>query len=127
MNERLRALLAQLKALWVKWSATQKAILFAVLGAAVLAVVLISAFSAAPSMVPLIGTPVKEENDRARIIGVLDQEGVKYKAGPDNMIYVEDEKTARRVRTIFFREDLIPARTDPWAIFDVERWPLTDL
>jgi flagellar M-ring protein FliF len=126
MNERLRALLAQLKALWVKWSATQKAILFAVLGAAVLAVVLISLFSAAPSMVPLIGTPVKEENDRARIIGVLDQEGVKYKAGPDDMIYVEDEKTARRIRTILFREDLIPARTDPWAIFDVERWTLTD-
>ncbi len=43
MNERLRALLAQLKALWGKWSATQKIILFAVIGAAVLAVVLISA------------------------------------------------------------------------------------
>ena len=27
MNERLRALLAQLKSLWGKWSATQKAIL----------------------------------------------------------------------------------------------------
>jgi flagellar M-ring protein FliF len=126
MNERLRALLAQLKTLWGKWSATQKIILFSVLGAAVLAVALIALFSSAPSMVPLIGTPVKEENDRARIIGVLDQEGVKYKAGPDNMIYVEDEKTARRIRTILFREDLIPARTDPWAIFDVERWTLTD-
>ncbi len=42
---------------------------------------------------------MKEENDRARIIGVLDEVGVKYKAGPDNMFYVEDEKTARRVRT----------------------------
>jgi flagellar M-ring protein FliF len=97
-----------------------------VLGVAVLAVVLIGVFSAAPSMVPLIGTPVKEENDRARILGVLDQEGVKYKTGPDNMIYVEDQKTARRIRTILFREDLIPPRTDPWAIFDVERWTLTD-
>jgi flagellar M-ring protein FliF len=126
MNERLRALVAQLKALWGKWSVTQKAILFSVLGAAVLAVVLIALFSAAPSMVPLIGSPVKEENDRARIIGVLDQEGVKYKVGQDNTIYVENEKTARRIRTILFREDLIPPRTDPWAIFDVERWTLTD-
>jgi len=126
MNERLRALLAQLGTLWGKWSVTQKAILFSVLGVTVLAVVLIGVFSAAPSMVPLIGTPVKEENDRARILGVLDQEGVKYKTGPDNMIYVEDQKTARRIRTILFREDLIPARTDPWAIFDVERWTLTD-
>jgi flagellar M-ring protein FliF len=126
MNERLRALVAQLKALWGKWSVTQKAILFSVLGAAVLAVVLIALFSAAPSMVPLIGSPVKEDNDRARIIGVLDQEGVKYKVGQDNTIYVENEKTARRIRTILFREDLIPPRTDPWAIFDVERWTLTD-
>jgi flagellar M-ring protein FliF len=126
MNERLKALVAQLKTLWGKWSVTQKAILFSVLGAAVLAVVLIALFSSAPSMVPLIGAPVKEEADRARIIGVLDQEGVKYKAGPDNMIYVEDAQTARRIRTILFREDLIPARTDPWAIFDVERWTLTD-
>ncbi len=126
MNERLRALLAQIGTLWGKWSVTQKAILFSVLGVAVLAVLLIGVFSAAPSMVPLIGTPVKEENDRARIVGVLDQEGVKYKSGPDNMIYVEDQKTARRIRTILFREDLIPARTDPWAIFDVERWTLTD-
>jgi len=126
MNERLRALLAQIGTLWGKWSVTQKAILFSVLGVAVLAVVLIGVFSAAPCMVPLIGTPVKEENDRARIVGVLDQEGVKYKSGPDNMIYVEDQKTARRIRTILFREDLIPARTDPWAIFDVERWTLTD-
>ena len=126
MNERLRALLAQIKTLWGKWSVTQKTILFSVLGVAVLAVVLISLFSAAPSMVPLIGSPVKDENDRAQIIAVLDQEGVRYKVGADNMIFVEDAKTARRVRTILFREDLIPARTDPWAIFDVERWTLTD-
>jgi len=126
MNEWLRQFLAQIKTLWGKWSVTQKIILFAVLGAAVLAVVLIAVFSAAPSMVPLIGAPVKDDNDRARIVSVLDEEGVKYKVGADNMIYVEDAKTARRIRTILFREDLIPPRTDPWAIFDVERWTLTD-
>jgi flagellar M-ring protein FliF len=27
---------------------------------------------------------------------------------------------------ILIREDLIPPKTDPWAIFDVERWTLTD-
>ena len=42
------------------------------------------------------------------------------------MIYVEDEPTARRIRAILIREDLIPPKTDPWAIFDVERWTLTD-
>jgi flagellar M-ring protein FliF len=126
MNEWLRQLLAQIKTLWGKWSATQKIILFSVLGVAVLAVILIALFSAAPSMVPLIGAPVKDENDRARIVSVLDEEGVKYKVGADNMIYVQDAKTARRIRIILFREDLIPPKTDPWAIFDVERWTLTD-
>ncbi len=126
MNEWLRQLLAQIKTLWGKWSATQKIILFSVLGVAVLAVILIALFSAAPSMVPLIGAPVKDDNDRARIVSVLDAEGVKYKVGADNMIYVQDAKTARRIRTILFREDLIPPKTDPWAIFDVERWTITD-
>jgi flagellar M-ring protein FliF len=126
MNEWLRQLLAQIKTLWGKWSVTQKIILFSVLGVAVLAVVLIALFSAAPSMVPLIGAPVKDDNNRARIVSVLDAEGVKYKVGADNMIYVSDAKTARRIRTILFREDLIPPKTDPWAIFDVERWTITD-
>jgi flagellar M-ring protein FliF len=126
MNERLRALLAQIKTLWGKWSATQKAILFSVLGVAVLAVVLISLFSAAPSMIPLIGVPIKDQGARDRIVTVLDTEGVKYKLTQDNMIYVENEKTARRIRAILFREDLIPPQVDPWAIFDVERWTTTD-
>ena len=40
-DQTLRALLAQLKTLWDKWSVTQKAILFSVLGAAVRAVVVV--------------------------------------------------------------------------------------
>ena len=126
MNEWLKQLLNQIKTLWGKWSLTQKAILFSIVGVAVLAVILIAVFSSAPAMVSLIGIPISDENNLARIVTVLDEEGVVYKVTPENMIEVEDEATARRIRAILIREDLIPPRTDPWAIFDVERWTLTD-
>ena len=126
MNEWLRQLLNQIKTLWGKWSPTQKIILFSMVGVAFLAVILIAVFSSAPAMVPLIGTQITDENNLARIVTVLDEEGVTYKVSPENMIYVEDELTARRIRAILIREDLIPPKTDPWAIFDVERWTLTD-
>ncbi len=126
MNEWLRQFLNQIKTLWGKWSLTQKIILFSIVGVAVLAIILIAVFSSAPTMVPLIGTRITDENNLARIVTVLDEEGVTYKVSPENMIYVEDEPTARRIRAILIREDLIPPKTDPWAIFDVERWTLTD-
>jgi len=126
MNEWLRQLINQIKTLWGKWSLTQKVILFSIVGVAVLAIILIAVFSSAPTMVTLIGTPITDENNLARIVTVLDEEGVPYTVSPENMIYVEDQTTARRIRAILIREDLIPPRTDPWAIFDVERWTLTD-
>ncbi len=126
MNEWLRQLINQIKTLWGKWSLTQKIILFSIVGVAVLAVILIAVFSSAPTMVTLIGTPITDENNLARIVTVLDEEGVAYKVSPENIITVEDEATARRIRAILIREDLIPPKTDPWAIFDVERWTLTD-
>ena len=126
MNEWLRQLINQIKTLWGKWSLTQKIILFSIVGVAVLAIILIAVFSSAPTMVTLIGTPITDENNLARIVTVLDEEGVAYKVSPENIITVEDEATARRIRAILIREDLIPPKTDPWAIFDVERWTLTD-
>ena len=39
---------------------------------------------------------------------------------------IPDERTAQRMRAILTREDLIPTGTDPWELFDIERWTLTD-
>lgn len=126
MNEFFKRLLDQIKGLWAKWNTTQKIILFSILGAAILAVVLLIAFSAAPSMTPVIATPVTDENARLKIAGKLEELNVKYEVRSDNIFYVSDEKTARRVRMILSEEDLIPMGTDPWAIFDMERWTTTD-
>jgi flagellar M-ring protein FliF len=126
MNEWLKRILEQAKALWAKWNLTQKIIFFSVIGAAILAVILLFVFSAAPGMMPVISTPIKDEDARMKISAKLEELGVRYDLRADNIFYVPDEKTARRVRMVLNENDLIPAGTDPWAIFDVEKWTTTD-
>ncbi|MFP4362314.1 MAG: flagellar basal-body MS-ring/collar protein FliF [Spirochaetia bacterium] len=124
--EWLKKFFEQIKTLWGKWTAVQKVILFVVIGGVVLALVLIVTFSASPSKVALIGVPITDEETFSRIVTRLDEEGINYTVTADQSIMVNDEQTARQARAILIREDLIPSETDPWAIFDVERWTLTD-
>ncbi len=51
-------------------------------------------------MVPLISNPVTDTDARLQIAAKLDELGIKYQLRPDNVFYVADEKTARRVRMI---------------------------
>lgn len=125
MNEWLKRLLDQAKGLWKRWNTTQKIILFAVLGAGLLAVVLIAVLSAQPALSPLIPTPVTDEETRLKIIAKLDELGVDYQLRADNMFYVADAATARRAKMLLIQDDLYP-QADPWAIFDMERWTITD-
>ena len=126
MNEWFKKTLTQIKTLWGKWTPIQKGILAAVVVAAVVITVLLASWSAKPSLVPLIDTPVTDETLRERIILRLNQENVKTSVSQSGLISVNDEQTARRMRAILLREDLIPQNTDPWALFDVERWTRTD-
>ncbi len=126
MNDWLKRLMEQARGLWARWNTTQKIILFSVIGAGILVIVLIAAFSAAPAMVPLISQPITDENARIRIANKLDEMGIRYQLRADNVFYVADEKTAYRVHDILFEENLVPTGTDPWALFDMERWTTTD-
>ena len=126
MNEWWKRTREQLRGLWTRWSRTQKIILFSIIGAGILALVLLFSFSATPAMVPLISSPVKDADARLQIAAKLDELQVKYQLRPDNVFYVADEQTARRVRVVLNQENLIPKGTDPWALFDMERWTTTD-
>jgi flagellar M-ring protein FliF len=127
MNEWFKKLLDQLKTLWSKWTMLQKIILFGTIGVVIIAIVLLVAFSSAPSMVPLFGAPIKDEELRTRITTKLDEEiPGKYQIRSDNLIMVSNQKDAKRMRALLAREDLIPKEADPWQIFDIERWTLTD-
>lgn len=126
MNEWLKKVVASLKGLWSKWSLVQKIILFAVIVAVVVAFIVMMTFSAQPSAVPLFSVPITDEAARDKIIYRLDEENVSSNVNAAGLITVKDEATARRMRSILVREDLVPSNVDPWNLFDVKRWTTTD-
>jgi flagellar M-ring protein FliF len=124
--EWLRKLVEQVKNLWGKWKPVQKAIFISVVGVVVLGIILLIAFSAQPSRVALFSRPIADPEDLDRIGLRLDEEGFDYTVTSDARILMEDRSAARRARSILVREDLVPPETDPWQLFDVERWTQTD-
>jgi flagellar M-ring protein FliF len=126
MNEWLKGQIDRIKSVWGQWKLPQKLIFFGIIGVAVAATVMLVLFSASPAQVPLLSQPVTDEQQLNDIATRLDQENVNYTITPNNVIMLDDERTAQRLRAILTREDLIPAGTDPWELFDVERWTITD-
>jgi flagellar M-ring protein FliF len=126
MNEWFKKLFGQIAGLWGKWPLVQKIIFLGVCAAAVVGLIALFSVSSAPTMVPVIDAPIADENARNRIITRINEENIKTSVSPAGVIMVPDENTARRIRSILIREDLIPSGTDPWAIFDRERWTITD-
>ena len=124
--EWFRKLIAQIGAYWGKWSMLQRIILMGIVVAVAAGIGALVSVSSSPSMVPVIDAPIRDETDRDRIVMRLNQEGVKVTISPAGIIQVEDKITAQRMRGILIREDLIPQGTDPWALFDRERWTITD-
>ncbi|MDR2537732.1 MAG: flagellar M-ring protein FliF [Treponema sp.] len=127
MGEWFRKVLEQIKNLWGKWSLLQKLILLGICVAAIAGVVVLFSVSASPTMVPVIDTPIVDLDMRDRMVTRINAEGVRASISPAGVVMVGDEETARRMRAILIREDLVPNGTDPWAIFDVTRWTITDM
>jgi len=127
MNEFFKKLMTKAAVLWEGWSLQQKIIL-AVVGIIVIAVVFaLFRVSSTPVMVSVIDAPIRDEAVRERIELRIAQEGVKVSVSPNGIVQVPDEPTARRMRAILIREDLIPSGIDPWQVFDRERWTITDM
>jgi flagellar M-ring protein FliF len=126
MNELFKKIIGQITGLWGKWTWMQRGILIGITVAVIAGFVALVTVSSAPTMVPVIDVPIKDENDRNRVITRINEEGVKTTLNASGVIMVEDAKTAQRMRAILIREDMIPAGTDPWAIFDRDRWTITD-
>ncbi len=126
MNEWIKKVLGQIRGLWTKWTLVQRLVLIGIVVAALGGIVALFAVSAAPTMTALIDAPIRDETARDRILTRLNEEGVHATVSPAGVVMVQDETTARRMRSILIREDLIPTGTDPWAIFDRDRWTITD-
>jgi flagellar M-ring protein FliF len=82
--------------------------------------------SSVPTMVPVIDVAIQDEAVRDRIITRINEEGIRAEVSAAGVIQVADEAGAKRLRALLIREDLIPTGTDPWAIFDQDRWTITD-
>ncbi len=124
MNEWIKKVVAQAKGLWAKWSNIQKAILVGIVVVVIGALIMVSRISSGPDEEALFNTTF-EETVLSNIQVRLDTEGVSYRT-TNGIIYVKDKATARRMKSILIRENIIPTSTDPWAIFDVDRWTTSD-
>jgi flagellar M-ring protein FliF len=126
MNDFIKKIMGQIAGLWGKWSIIQKAILIGIVALVIGGVVALLGVSSSPSLVPVIDAPIRDQAALDRIMLRINQEGVKTSVSAAGLVQVTDETTARRMRAILIREDLIPTSIDPWAIFDKERWTITD-
>jgi len=127
MNEFLRKLFTKATALWAGWSAQQRIISAVVLIVILGGIIALFRVSSTPVLVPVIDAPIRDEAALDRIVLRLNQENIKVSVTPTGIVQVPDEATARRMRAILIREDLIPTGLDPWQVFDRERWSITDM
>jgi len=115
----------KLGASWKKWSKMQKAILAGVVLAGVALFVTLFSWSSSSPLVPVFDVKITDQNQLDKIVLRLNEEDVKTTV-TDGVVYVQDTNTARRMRSLLIREDLLPKDASPWDIFNVERWTRTD-
>jgi len=127
MNEFFKKIMAKVSAMWANWSVTQKIIIAVVAVVIIGGVIVMFRVSATPVLTPVYNRPITDEGLLDRIVARLEQENVQVTVTPDNVVRVQDEQTARRMRVILVSEDLLPSKINPWEIFDKERWTITDL
>ena len=110
---------------WKKWSKVQKAILAGVVVAGIVLLVTLFSWSSSSPLVPVFDVKITDQTQLDKIVLRLNEEDVKTTV-TDGVVYVGDTNTARRMRSLLIREDLLPKDASPWDIFNVERWTRTD-
>ena len=126
MNDFIKKIIGHITTLWRKWSMPQRLILIGIAVAVLAGVVALFGVSSSPSYVAVIDAPIRDQDALDRIVLRINHEGVRTIVNSAGLVQVADESTARRMRAILIREDLIPTGTDPWAVFDKDRWTITD-
>jgi flagellar M-ring protein FliF len=126
MPEFIKKFFGQIRGMWSKWTLIQRLVLIGISAAVIIALGALFSVSSSPGLVPVISSPITNEEERARIVTRIETEGIKVSVSPDGVISVPNEASARRMRAILVREGLVPKGTDPWALFDRERWTITD-
>ena len=116
----------RIRNLWGQWRPVQRLTFLGIVVVVIVAAVLLTVVSAAPAQVAILNQPIADPGRLAQIASRLDAEGVDYTITADNRLMVDDRRTAQRMRSILAREDLLPDGTDPWALFDIDRFTITE-
>jgi len=123
MNEWLKKVTTKLKGLWSKWKPVQKVILIGIILIVIVAIIVLARVSAKPATVKVYTTPITNEEQLQKITQRIDEEGIKSYVN-NGIISVDDEKTAKKVRTILVSENI--AAPNPFSNFYKRDWSTTD-
>ena len=119
MNEWLKKVLTSIKDVWSKWKPIQKVILIGIIIVVIIAIVLTARISAKPTQYRILNTPITDTVRLNEILDRISEENISADSDDRGYIYVSDEVTARKLRTILSTEGLLPSNIDPFAgIFD---------
>lgn len=126
MNEWFKNMIEKFQNFWKTSSVIVKVIVIGIALAVVGAVIFAVNVSGSDSTVKLFPQAVTDESVRNQILDRVAQENVQVYVNDEGVISVNDEKTARRIRTLLSVEGLAPSNYDPFAEFYNRSWSTTD-
>ena len=126
MNEFFKKILTKIAALWAGWSMQQRIISVVIIAVLIGVVIALFSVSSTPVMSNVFSRPITNEDMLERIVRRIDQENVSVTVN-EGVVQVKDPETARKMRVILVRENLVPQGIDPWQIFDKSSWTITDM
>ena len=126
MNEFIKKMLARITTLWAGWAAQQKVIAVVIVVVLIGVIVALFSVSSSPVLAKVYDRAINNEEMLDSIVRRINQENVEVTV-TNGIVQVKDAETARRMRVILLRENLLPQGINPWQIFDKESWTITDM
>lgn len=126
MNEWLKNMIEKAKGFWKSSSIIVKVVVVGIAVVVIGAVLFAVNVSGSDSTVRLFPEAVSDESVRNQILDRVAQENVQVYVSDEGVISVNDEKTARRLRTLLKVEGLAPSNYDPFSNYYNRSWSDTD-
>lgn len=126
MNEWFKNVIEKIRNFWKSSSVIIKIVVVGIALAVIGAIIFAVNISGSDSTVRLFPQAVTDESVRNQILDRVAQENVQVYVDDEGVISVNDEKTARRLRTLLTVEGLAPSNYDPFADFYNRSWSTTD-
>ena len=124
MNEWFKKTFGTIKEKWGKWSLVQKIILIGVIVVVIAAIIILLSVSSNKAAVRLFNSPVDASQQRS-IVTRLQRDGIDADVDSEGYITVDNNDIAKKYRSQLVSEGYLPKETDPWSLFDTQKWTRT--